>query len=198
MDFDINLDYTIEDFNAYWRDFRRKRAGHRAPKEASPRVLRFGGWFFVVGGAVSVAAAPLLMRDLDIPGLMGLLMCTPLGGVLELAVGLSLLRQSRRPPGGPPYPRWVNRAWKKYRESGRLYNCRFTEDGVWIHDSKSDHRYDYEGLEALWEDPERFYLVLPGNRGLYVLNKARFTAGAPEDLPALWRARTGKAVEEVL
>lgn len=202
MDFDISLDYTIEDLNAYWRGFMRKRPERRGAKEASPRALRLGGWFFIVGGVVSLFAWPMFRDHLDLSmrgleGLLLFLMRTPLAGVLELALGISLLRQSRQPPEGPPYPRWVNQAWKKYQESGRLYNCRFTEDGVWVHDSKSDHRYDYEALEALWEDPDRFYLVLPGNRGLYVLNKARFTAGSPEDLPGFWAERTGKAVKPV-
>lgn len=198
MDFDISLDYTIEDINAYWRGFMWKRPGRRGPREASPRMLRFGSWFFLVGGVISLFAWPMF-RDLDLSGggLLGLMLRTPLAGAAELAVGLSLLRQSRRPSGGPPYPRWVNRAWKKYRESGCLYNCRFTEDGVWIHDSKSDHRYDYEFLEALWEDADRFYLVLPGSRGLYILSKARFNAGDPADLPVFWAERTGKPVRPV-
>ena len=118
MEFKISLDYTIEDIAAYWRGFMQKRPGRRAVREASPRALRLGGWFFLVGGAVSLLAWPMF-RDLGLPGLFGLMMRTPLAGLLEVGIGLSLLRQSRQSPGGPPYPRWVNRAWKKYRETGR-------------------------------------------------------------------------------
>ena len=195
MEFKISLDYTIEDIAAYWRGFMQKRPGRRAVREASPRALRLGGWFFLVGGAVSLLAWPMF-RDLVLPGLFGLMLRTPLAGLLEVGIGLSLLRQSRQSPGGPPYPRWVNRAWKKYQETGPLYTCCFTEDGAWIHDCKSDHRYRYEALEALWEDGERFYLVIPGSRGLYILNKHRFALGNPADLPAFWTERTGKAVRQ--
>lgn len=192
--FDIGLDYTIEDVNAYWRGFLRKRPGRRGPKEATSRVLRFGGWFFTVGGVLSIIAVPLLMGKLEIPGLMGLLLRTPLEGVLEIFIGVAIFRQGRRPTGRAPYPRWVNRAGKKYQESGKLYSCRFTEDGVWIHGSRSDHRYDCEFLEALWEDADRFYLVLSSKMGAYVLNKGRFREGDPAGLPAYWAERAGKPV----
>ncbi len=206
MDFEIRLDYTIEDFVAFWYGFVRKKAGEPLRRANDPpgwaRSLgRACAWFFLVMGAVSIVNSLVQGQRMRMDGmglLWNLMLTTPLGGMVEIAFGWLALRALRQAPAEyllrPPYDPWVRRTWKKYRESGPLYSCRFAEDGVWIHDSKSDHRYDYGFLETLWEDGDRFYLALPGRSGAYILNKARFTAGEPEELPAFWRERTGKAV----
>lgn len=180
MEFEISLDYTIEDLEAYWRAFVWKKPEVPEQKRASPRMHRNAGLVFLALGALF--------------WIWG----TPLAALPELIVG-GLLLYSGWYFGRPgAASRWANKNWKKLQESGRLYQCRFTEDGVWVHDSKSDHRYDYEGLEALWEDADRFYLVLSRRGGTYILNKSRFTAGAPEDLPAWWEEQTGKPAERIL
>lgn len=120
----------------------------------------------------------------------------PLMSVLELILGVLLLALSFYTGKPQPSPRWVKRMWKKYQEGGQLYNCCFAEDGCWIHDSKGDHRYDYAALTILWEDPEHFYLVTPGN-SVYILRKDSFSHGRPENLPAFWEAQTGKPVQQV-
>lgn len=179
MGFEISLDYTVEDFEAYWRAFVWKKPGTPAQKQASPRMHRNAGLVFLATGALSW------------------IWVSPLVGVPELILG-GLLIYSGWYTGRPEAAsRWARRVWKKYRESGQLYECRFAEDDVWVRGSKSDHRYDYETLEALWEDAERFYLVLSGCGGTYILSKERFTAGAPEDLPGLWEERTGRPVGQV-
>ena len=178
MEFDIKLDYSLEDLDAYWKAFYQKQPGKPGQKRASPRVHRNLGLFFLAIGLLTAVWMSWLM------------------GGLEIILGLMLLYSwywLSRPPSSS---RWAKRVWKKYQASGELYNCCFTEDGVWIHDSKSDHRYDYDALEALWEDGERFYLLRPGN-GAFILRKNAFTQGRPEDLPACWTARTGKPVEPV-
>lgn len=179
MEFEIRLDYTVEDFEAYWQAFVRKRPGTPAQKQASPRMHRNAGLVFLVIGAASW------------------IWVTPLMGIPELILG-GLLVYSGWYFGRPgAASRWAKKTWKKYQESGRLYQCRFTDGGVWVHDSRSDHRYDYEFIEALWEDADRFYLVISRKTGTYILNKAKFTEGDPSDLPALWQEQTGKALETV-
>lgn len=205
-EFKIDLDYTRDDLTAYWYGFVWKRAGKPLslsddPPQWARRLGRFFCWFFIVMGAVSIVNSLVQgqrMRTGEAGLLWNLMLSTPLGGVLEIAFGAGCLRALGQDPAerrkAPPYPRWVERTWKKYRESGRLYSCRFTEEGIWIHDSRSDHRYDYEFIEALWEDADRFYLVLSNRAGSYILNKARFITGDPADLPAFWQAHTGKTV----
>lgn len=131
--------------------------------------------------------------------LFNLCLATPLGGALEIAFGAWGLRALRQAPASyllrPPYARCVRNMWKRHQSNGPLYSCRFTEDGCWVHDCKSDCRFDYDYLDKLWEDMEHYYLELPGKpQRIYILPKRGFTAGAPEDLPALWRERTGKQV----
>lgn len=181
MEFEIELDYSIEDLEAYWQAFVWKEPGMPGQKRASPRMHRnVGLTFLILGGLSWIWVNPFL----GIPAMIV--------GCLMIYSGWHLGR-----PGAAS--RWAGKTWKAYQEAGGgLQRCRFGEDGVWVHDSKSDHRYDYEGLGTLWEDPERFYLILSGGRRYtYVLNKRRFTAGEPEDLPAFWRERTGKPVERV-
>ncbi len=180
MEFEISLDYAIEDLEAYWRAFVWKKPGTPPQKQASPRMHRNAGLVFLALGA-------LLW-----------ILIAPLAALPELIVG-GLLLYSGWYLGRPgAASRWAKKNWGKLQESGRLYQCCFTEEGVWIHDSRSDCRYDYERLESLWEDGDRFYLVLSRRGGSYILSKERFTAGAPEDLPGWWEERTGKPVERVL
>ena len=180
MAFEISLDYAIEDLEAYWRAFVWKKPGTPPQKQASPRMHRNAGLVFLALGA-------LLW-----------ILIAPLAALPELIVG-GLLLYSGWYLGRPgAASRWAKKNWRKLQESGRLYQCCFTEEGVWIHDSRSDCRYDYESLESLWEDGDRFYLVLSRRGGSYILSKERFTAGAPEDLPGWWEERTGKPVERVL
>ena len=179
--FEIKLDYAIEDFDAYYRSFVWKKPEKPGQKMASPRT-------HVIVGLVLLAT-----------GLLATLwLYTLLMGVFEIVLGVLLLISGFHlyRPQPQSCSRWAKRAWKKYQASGQLYYCRFTEDGCWVNDSQSDHCYNYDALEALWEDTERFYLAIPGNR-YYILHKRFFTQGAPEEFPAFWEARTGKSVWQV-
>lgn len=182
MEFEIKLDYTVEDFDAYYLSFIWKRPEKPGQKLASPRTHIIVGLVFVAMGLLTAIWLRLLFM-----------------GIFELVVGtlflISGVHLSR--PRPQSCSRWAKRMWKKYQASGQLYTCRFTEDGCWVNDSKSDHRYHYNALEALWEDPERFYMAIPGNR-YYILRKSAFVQGTPADFPAFWEARTGKPVRQVL
>lgn len=185
MEFEIKMDYTVEDLDAYWRAFYLKRPETPGGKRASPKMHRNLGLFFLAMGALTAFVLRPPARGLGIAM-----------GLMEMVLGLMLLYSGYYLGSPRSSSRWVKRAWEQYQASGKIYSCRFTQEGVWVHDSKSDHRYDYEGLEALWEDGERFYLMMPKNAA-YILRKDAFVRGAPGELPAFWAGRTGKTVEEV-
>ena len=180
MEFEINLDYTIEDFDAYYLNFICKRVERPGQKMASPRAHVMVGLVFLSFGLLAIWLRMLFMGAFIV-----------VVGILFLIAGFNHSR-----PRPQSCTRWAQQIWKKYQASGQLYRCRFTEDGCWTYDSKSDHRYNYDTLEALWEDPERFYMAIPGNR-YYILRKSSFTQGTPEQFPAFWAARTGKPVRQV-
>ena len=59
MEFEISLDYAIEDLEAYWRAFVWKKPGTPPQKQASPRMHRNAGLVFWVMGVLSwIWAAP--------------------------------------------------------------------------------------------------------------------------------------------
>lgn len=184
MEFDIKLDYTMDDFQAYWQVFIRKKPDQeqKEPERVSAKQMAGLGVFFLAAGVLTWT----VMKSVTMT-------------VLEIILGVFLLVGSRRvaEPQSPSYSRWTRQMWKKHQAAGELYNCCFTEDGVWVHDCKSDHRYDYASLEALWEDESRFYLVLSTRLGACVLRKDAFSRGNPEDLPAFWQSVTGKTVQRV-
>lgn len=190
MEFDIRLDYTMDDFQAYWQAYTWKRQqqnrpeARKTPKTASPKQLTWLGVFFLAAGILTAVMMSVGM------------------GVLEMLLGVLLMiggwrGKHPKKSGKPSYSRWTRQVWKKHQETGPLYNCCFTDDGVWVHDSRSDHRYDYGALEALWEDESYFYLLLSTAQGACILRKDAFTKGNPEDLPSYWQSRTGKTAERV-
>ena len=181
MEFEIKLDYTIDDIQAYWKSFVQKKPDQKRPETASPKQMRWIGVFFLAAGLLTAVMLSVGM------------------GILEIVLGAVLVFGSWRAarPANPACSRWTRKVWKQHQKTGPLYNCCFTEDGVWVHDSRSDHRYDYAALEALWEDEDYFYLVLSTAQGSYILRKTAFVRGRPEDLPAYWQTQTGKAVQQV-
>lgn len=214
MELEIQLDYTIQDFAAFWHGFIKKRPQDPSPNAVPPKPVLAAGkffcWFFLALGPLCIFNSLWQGESMRMEGeglfirIMNLGLTTPLGGVTAMAFGGLCLRQIRKDaqsppdPTAPPYSRWVQKAWKQYQSNPSLRSCRFDGEGCWIYDARSDHRYDYEALENLWEDGGRFYLVLPGRpQRMYILPKRAFSTGAPEDLPALWRERTGKLVRTV-
>ena len=176
MEFEIRLDYTLEDFDAYWRAFLLKRPETGGRKRASPRMHRNAGLVFLILGAlIWILASPLL----SLP---------------ELVVG-GLLVYSGYVLGQTP-SRWAKRAWKQYQASGDHYSFRFSQGGARTCGGSSDSHWPCDSLEALWEDGERFYLLTSKN-AVCILRKDAFLQGAPEDLPACWTEWTGKPVEPV-
>ena len=143
MNFEVQTNYRIEDFFAYWQGFRWKQPGKKPPKQASRRARRIASWILVLAGAM-MAVLGLWARPYS--GVLPICM-----GVLFFGVGI--VAAFRRIP---EYPYWVQKAWKTYQNQGEVYMYRFTEEGVEIHTKTSDHRYDYVYLQQLWEDEGHF------------------------------------------
>lgn len=176
MEFEIRLDYTVEDFDAYWRAFLQNRPGAGGRKQASPRMHRNAGLVFLILGALI-----WLLAD-------------PLLSLPELVVG-GLLVYSGYILGQTP-SRWAKRAWKQYQASGDRYSCRLTEDGVQTFGGRSNSSWTYDSLESLWEDGERFYLLTSKN-AVFILRKNAFVRGAPEDFGEFMEKQMGKPAERI-
>lgn len=176
MEFEIRLDYTVEDFDAYWKAFLLKQPGTGGRKRASPRMHRNAGLVFLILGALIW------------------LLVNPLLSLPELVVG-GLLVYSGYILGQTP-SRWAKRAWKKYQASGDHYSCHLTEDGVRTCGGRSDGSWSYDSLEGLWEDGERFYLLTSKN-AVFILRKNAFVQGAPEDFREFLEKQLGKPAERI-
>ena len=55
MIFEVRTNYTIEDFAAYWREFRLKSPGRKPPKQASGRAQKIAAWILVLAGGMIAA-----------------------------------------------------------------------------------------------------------------------------------------------
>lgn len=181
--FEVQTNYTIEDFAAYWRGFRWKAPGRKPPKQASRRGQKIAAWILVLAGGL-VAAVGLWLGPRSEP------LAVRMGG---LAFVLGLVSALRRVP---EYPYWVQRAWKNHQKQREDRTYRFTEQGIEIHTETSDHRYDYVHLQQLWEDEGHFYLFM-GQQTPHILNKADFTQGAPSAFAPFLSEKTGHLVKWV-
>ena len=72
----------------------------------------------------------------------------------------------------------------------------FEEDGFSVWEPSGASSYRYHALTAVWEDKDRHYLFLQGKMQ-YVLRKAAFTQGTPDDFRAFISQKTGKPVEYI-
>lgn len=192
MEFELRPDYTVEDFAAFWYGFYDKSPGKKPIKRISDRGMWRGGWLFLLGGICLLAVCwlnPLELRPVP-RSMIGM-------GLVFLALGVvTLIRW--RPGGSPVYPRWAERLWKKWsaQPPGLRWSYRFTAQGMELHNSTSDHRYDYSRLQQPWEDEGHFYLTLD-QKVWHILNKSQFTKGDPDQFAAFLMEWTGKPVRWV-
>ena len=70
----------------------------------------------------------------------------------------------------------------------------FEEDGFYVWEPSGSASYRYHALDAVWEDGERDYLILPGKQW-WALQKSAFTKGDPAGFRDFIESKTGKAVE---
>lgn len=189
MEFEIQPDYTVEDFAAFWHGFREKPPGKKDVRRLSDRGMWRGGWAFLLGGAFLLAVCwfnPLKLQPVPLSMVFMAL--------AFLALGVVTLIQWR-PGGDPVYPRWARRAWKKWSAQAPelRWSYRLTPEGVELHNRTSDHRYDYSAVRQVWEDEGHFYFTLD-ERVWHILNKSQFTEGDPARFAAFLAERTGRPV----
>lgn len=192
MEFEVCQNYTLEDFTAFWYGFREKRPGTKGVQRLSDRGMRRGGWLLLLlGGFVTLMYWPDPL-NLQLP----LMMAWP--GPFFLVVGAMIVIQRRPGQAESLQPYWAQRAWKKWsgQDPELRWRYRFTPEGVELHNSGSDHRYDYSHLQKVWEDEGHFYLTLDG-RVWHILNKSQFTKGNPEQFALFLAEQTGRPVRWV-
>lgn len=187
IEFEIRNRYGIEDFAAYWRGFRWKAPGKKAPKQASPRTVKGAACLLILCGAAITALSLQSWFD-SVQG------CVV--GLLFMAVGiLSAVR------GVPEYPFWVQRAWKGYQKQQWTYfDVQFAGNVVRIcsHNrlGDSDCCYSYSVIRQLWEDDGHFYIDMRPVM-LCILQKSGFTQGSPQAFSGFIAEKTGKPVKWV-
>ena len=192
MEFEIQPNYTVEDFAAFWHGFREKQPGRKGARQPSGREMRRYGWLLLLlGGFVTLMYWPNPL-NLQLP----LTMAWP--GPFFLAVGAMIVIQRRPGRAESLQPYWAQRAWKKW--SGQnpelRWSYRFTPEGVELHNRTSDHRYDYSAVRQAWEDEGHFYFTLD-ERVWHILNKSQFTKGDPARFAAFLAEQTGRPVDWV-
>lgn len=189
MEFEVRSDYTVEDFAAFWHGFREKRPGTKRIRPISGRGMWIGGWLFLLAGIFLLAVCWLDSLDLEtIPAAM---VCW---GAAFLVLGAVTLVQWRPGRPEPVQPRWAKRFWKKWsaQDPGLRWSYRFSPAGMELHNSVSDHRYDYSQLQT-WQDEGHFYLTLD-RRIWHILNRSQFTKGDPAQFAAFLAEQTGRPV----
>lgn len=184
-EFEIQADYNMEDFFAFWRGFVQSRAGKPAWSRAE--ALRGGVSCFLLGAAL-VGLYFWLEWTLDIT--IGRRYFLFLGGILFLAGALAIFRNRKE----TAYPHWVKSAYKKYQEIGEHDLFCFSEQGFEAYGPGVDHHYDFSAIQTMWADEDHFYADL-GKNSIYMLPHHNFTLGNPADFPAFWIAQTGRPVQ---
>lgn len=178
--------YTVEE-TVTWRDWEAYlNAGILRGKVTGPvargtrTVLRGIGLFLAVLGGALAGLSLLSGR----PGFL-----TALGAVM-LYYGVREFRQTDAVTG----LKGRGAQWAMQRSVPDTPTHFTFEDGgfnVWEPSGSASCRY--HALEAVWEDGERFYLLLPGKQ-CRVLQKSAFTRGGPADFRSFLEGKTGKPV----
>lgn len=179
MEFEVQPEYTVEDFAAFWYGFADKRPGHRPIRRVSDRGMRLAGWLLLAVGGLLLAV--YVLECLPLPG-----GASWMGAAFLLVGALTLVRRR------PDQPRGAVKAWKNWQAQGveEHWRYRFTPEGMEMHSRSSDHRYDYGMLRQVWQDEGHFYLTLD-RKGWHILNKSQFTKGDPGRFAAFLKEQTG-------
>ncbi len=186
-EFEIQTDYTLDDFYAFWRGFVQTKAGKPSPKKMTRKEALRGSLSCVLMGAALIMGEIWLKWTLDIT--IGGKWFWFLGGMLILAGGWTAFRNRKE----GAYPYWVKSAYKKFQKLGERDLFCFSDKGFEAYGPGVDHHYDFSSIQTLWADEDHFYVDL-GKNALYMLPHHNFTLGDPAEFPAFWIARTGKPV----
>ena len=189
-EFEIRMDFTIDDFYAYWKAFVKKKGGRIPPKMMTRAEAKRNSIAALVLGLLGFAGVFWLHHELGpIAGThIYVLLCT----LLVLAGAWSAYR-NRGSADQPVYPYWVQGSYRKFQKIGERDLFIISEKGFDAHGPGVDHHYDLSAVKNLWADESHFYVDL-GKNAYYMLPHHNFTRGDPEALPAFWIAQTGRPV----
>ena len=173
-----------------WRDWDAYRIASTLHGKVVGGIMRglwgfqraLGLFFAVFGGAL--AGLSLLSGR---PNLL-----TAMGAVM-LYLGIRRFRKKEAAEGVK------SRAFQQaFQENVTDNPMRFTfeEDGFYIWEPSGSASYRYHALDAVWEDRERYYLILPEKKW-WALQKNAFTMGDPVNFCNFIEAKTGKAIETI-
>ena len=193
VEFEVQPDYTVEDYAAFWYGFLGKRRGKREVRRLSDRGMRLGGVVFLLAGGFLLWVYWFNPLEFQPVPLFLVWM-----GLAWLALGGVTLVQWCPGRSEPVQPRWAKRAWERWaaQDPGLRWSYRFTPAGMEMANRVSEHRFDYSQLQQLWEDGGHFYLTLD-QRVWHILNKSQFTRGDPACFAAFLEERAGRPVEWV-
>lgn len=186
--FEIQNEYSIEDFKDFWIGFRLKSPGKAPPEQVSSHSMRVLFWFLIFAGVTIEIAYLCLHPVVNMPYLKyAWIFCIP--GIIGLIRGV------------PKHPRWVQKVWKSHqKQQWKYFIVRFTEDDFQLYSSNrfgnSDCRYSYSFINQLWEDKRHFYIGTSGN-ALHILQKSGFIQGAPSDFVGFIAEKTGTPVQQI-
>lgn len=189
MEFEVRLDYTKEDLEAFWRTICHKKPGQGSPKTATPGAHVLTGALLVLYSAAFLWVwwkRFLLFRGAagDILSLAVCVFC-----VLMMALGALILLS-----GVMNWEKfWVERAWKNSQRDKKNITVRFLPEELRVCGPDSTHSFRYAAVRGLWADGERLYLTLD-EKAWYILSRRNFTMGAPAELAAFLAGKTGKPV----
>ena len=183
MMFKVEETYTWEDWDAWRKTCTLHGKVLGGAVQATVGFQKAWGVFMMAFGGLLVLL-----------GLLGgLINLITLIGVVTLFVGVQTFRRKDARAG------LTNRKVEQtFQASVPDKPMRFTfeEDGFSAWEPSGTSSYRYHALTAVWEDGERCYLFLQGKMR-YILQKAAFTQGTPEDFRAFISQKTGKPVEYI-
>ena len=70
------------------------------------------------------------------------------------------------------------------------------DDGIFVKTTKSEERYYYSGITAIYTDGETYFILLDKNHAI-ILPKRGFVSGAPESFEDYITSQTGLTIETV-
>jgi len=167
--FKAEVTYEYEDFLSWSRLY--ARTGGR-----KKRLI-----FFVVYGLILAAVLAFLLLGTHDDGFDSLYLAVIL--ILAASLVTVLLK--------PRIKAAMNN--KVFSKSIGTQYLTFNDDAVYVLNDKSEGRHFYSGFQTIYEDSERFYLLLDERQAL-LLPKRCFTEGAPDEFSGFISEKTGHEV----
>ena len=185
MEFRIEEVYEKKDFAGLIRAAQYQRAGRR------PKILRIlkallGIWTLWAG----LWGLWQTLGNYEALG-GGSVLPMVMPGVLLSACGAALLTSAAGKGS-----RGAAIAWKQYPDKGKKLIYVLTDQDVSCISPGSELHFEYDLIQSVLEDQERFYLFM-NKHSAHILKKASFQQGDPGDFSAFISEKTGEPVKYI-